>query len=40
VPEKADNRADCRGAQEFGGSYVSFAIPKQKKLAGSDLIAF
>ena len=29
VPQKGDNRTDCCGAQEIGGSYVSFAIRKR-----------
>ncbi len=36
---EADNRANCCGAQEFGGGYVSFAIPKWKKLPVSDFVA-
>jgi hypothetical protein len=37
--QKADIRANCCGAQEFGGGYVSFAIPKWKKLPVSDFVA-
>jgi hypothetical protein len=38
--QKSDIQANCCGAQERYSGYVSFPIPKHKKLAEPNIVAF